>query len=138
MPNPENIANHKRKKGDPPLPGAGRPKGSRATSTILSEMMSQDPEEFLSLDQDGKRKIQMLKKLGIGDVKDVIMYKMIQKAVSGNQRAIEWIVKQIGEDQGDKLHVAATGQLDFSAMSTDELQQFIEHTRAAIIGGSGT
>lgn len=37
MPNPQNMI--PRKKGDPPLPGAGRPKGSLNSKTILAQML---------------------------------------------------------------------------------------------------
>ena len=39
MANLANLEGHKRQKGDPPLPGAGRPKGSLNTKTILTKIL---------------------------------------------------------------------------------------------------
>lgn len=93
MPNPENIKNHKFKKGQTGNPN-GRPKGSRSLSTILKEML----EEEIVITIDGKKERKQFQ--------EIIIRKLLKKANDGDIRAIQEIL--------DRVEGKAKQQLDIN------------------------
>lgn len=108
--------------------------GQKTTATILREMLEQDPETFLLPITDDKekkdkftRQIKEMKKRKIKSVKDLIMFRTINKAAQGDARALEWVNKNIYEEAGIK--VEHTGELsfdinniDFSKLTTEQIE----------------
>lgn len=84
MPKPENVRPYVRKKGDPPLPGAGRPKGSLNSKTILGRLLG--IKEVVSDPFTGKpRKITQL---------ELITLKQLEKARAGNLNSYNAILNR--------------------------------------------
>lgn len=76
-----------RKKGDPPFPGAGRPKGSLNAKTILEKILaskSEGPDPFAA-DPEKAKKVKLSQK-------QLIMYQLVAKARQGDMAAIKEIL----------------------------------------------
>jgi hypothetical protein len=100
--------------------GAGAKKGSKHFTTILKEMLRAEPCKFLMLNDKGKAKIATLKKKGVRSMKELILYQQLQKASKGDQRSTELIIKQSGEDAGEKITVIQN-DIDFKSLSDEQL-----------------
>lgn len=125
MPNNPNAIDNLvyRQKGDPPLPGAGRPKGSRSLKTILREMLDLDPEEFLLVNEGDEKVKKLLKSRNIQSAKDLINYRLIASATNGNLDAIKAVYKESGEAEADILNVNFSVDIDktLSTLSAEKL-----------------
>ena len=119
--NPENIIPHQFKKGHGNI-GGGAKKGQKQFATILREMLKAAPEKFLVLDDAKKEYVKKLRKKGVLTMKDLISYKQLTLAANGNQRATEKVIKQIGEDVGDKLEISTTTARNISELTDEQLQ----------------
>lgn len=103
MPNPENMI--PRKKGDPALPGAGRPKGSLNSKTILRKLLG-IKETVVDPFTDKPRKMTQL---------ELITLKQLEKARNGNLNSYQALLnryegmpeqRQIQEfEEGTEIHV---------------------------------
>ena len=134
---PENLKHFK--KGHAKL-GGSKP-GCKHTSTILREMLEQDPEAFLlPITDDAARKekfikqMREMKKRKIKSVKDLIMFRTVNKAAQGDARALEWMNKNIYEEAGTKVeHSGNIGiidvkNVDLSKLTPDQLKQLADGT----------
>lgn len=113
--------------------------GQKTTATILREMLEQDPETFLlpiTEDKDKKEKFvkyhRELKKRKIKSVKDLIMFRTINKASQGDARALEWVNKNIYEEAGIKIdHTGNVGidinKIDFAKIPDAMLNAIIKN-----------
>lgn len=120
MTNPENLIPHQFKKGHAKF--GGIKKGERQFATIMREMLKAEPDRFLILDDRKKDFVKKLRRKGVLTMKDLISYKQIAKAANGDQRATEKIIKQIGEDVGDKLEISTNTARNLSELTDEQLQ----------------
>lgn len=92
-----------RKKGDPPLPGAGRPKGAPNMKTILAKMLSMK-EDFTN---------PISKKRGKASQLEIILWKQLQAARNGNLAAFNAIVDRFEGKADQKLAIDSSGPIQF-------------------------
>jgi len=104
----------------------GMKKGQKTFATIMKEQMAKLPSNFLMLNEEGKIKMRALEKMGIANIKELITYQQLQKASKGDLASTAFLVKQTGEDLGDKLTVTQT---------TDDPTNLTEDQYRAILDG---
>jgi len=102
--------------------------GQKTTATILREMLDQDPETFLLPITDDTtkkekfvRQMREMKKRKIKSVKDLIMFRTINKAAQGDARALEWTNKNIYEEAGTKIEHSGNIGVDLSKLDVTKI-----------------
>lgn len=83
MPNEKSMANLKlQKKGDPPLPGAGRPKGSQSLKTVLARIFALKEDVTPEMLPILKRRTKLTQL-------EILTYMQVAKARKGDTRAYQ-------------------------------------------------
>lgn len=106
MPNNPNAVDNlvPRKKGDPALPGAGRPRGSQSLSTIIRKL-TENPPDWEKIRFEGKE--EFTKTYGSNRAWEAIVYVAISQAMDGDHSAREFLAKR---GYGDKIDFTSGGE----------------------------
>lgn len=119
MGNPQNIVNHKFKKGKPP--GPGRPKGSKSMTSILEEIMRTNFQAKNPITKETEKR----------DVKFWISMALAGKAMKGDMPAIKEVYERIDGKVANILQQGPLNleNLDLSSLSDKQLDKLLKDNK---------
>lgn len=112
------------KKGDPPVPGCGKPKGYKSFKVMIREIMESDPEEYYLAHEDDVNLQRLLKEKKITSIKKLMLYRLAWLAVNNfDKEAAKILIKESGESEADNVNINVSGDIDktIASLSPEKL-----------------
>ena len=91
----------------------------RSVKTILKSFLELEPEQVFALSEKEEQVAKILKKLKCETAKDLVYWKLLEKAKNGDINAIKMVSEHIGEDPGTILKVG--GLEDAPPIAVDKI-----------------